>query len=167
ATAINTAFVDAAEFLTDLWGGFRVIHQTGEQGYEQVKEAYQRKKLKVEVHSFIEDMASAYGAADLVICRAGATSIAEITAFGLASILVPYPFASDNHQEVNGRCLEEAGAAVMIIQDRLTGRVMADAVRSFCTDGERLKEISAKACEFGRPGAAKRIAEDFVSLLGS
>jgi UDP-N-acetylglucosamine--N-acetylmuramyl-(pentapeptide) pyrophosphoryl-undecaprenol N-acetylglucosamine transferase len=167
ATAINTAFVDAAEFLTDLWGGFRVIHQTGEHGYEQVKEAYRRKKLKVEVHSFIEDMASAYGAADLVICRAGATSIAEITAFGLASILVPYPFASDNHQEVNGRCLEEAGAAEMIIQNKLTGRVIADAVRSFCSDTEKLTEVRARAREYGRPDAAKRIAEDFVSLFDS
>ncbi len=166
ATAINTAFVDAAEYLTDLWDGFRVIHQTGEQGYEQVAEAYRRKKLKVEVHRFIENMADAYGAADLVICRAGATSIAEITAFGLASILVPYPYASDNHQEVNGRCVEEAGAAVMIRQDRLTGRVLADAVRSFCSDPERLASVREKAAGLGRPEAAERIADDFVSLLG-
>ncbi len=166
AKAINAAFVDAAEFLTDLWSGFRVIHQTGEQGYEQVKEAYQRKKLKVEVHRFIEDMATVYGGADLVICRAGATSIAEITAFGLASILVPYPFASDNHQEVNGRSLEEAGATVMITQDRRTGRVMADAVRELCTKPDKLAEVSEKAAKLARPEAAEKIAKDFLLLLG-
>jgi UDP-N-acetylglucosamine--N-acetylmuramyl-(pentapeptide) pyrophosphoryl-undecaprenol N-acetylglucosamine transferase len=166
ATAINAAFLDSAEYLTDVWNGLEVIHQSGEKGYEAVATSYRRKKLKVEVHKFIEDMASAYSGADLVVCRAGATSIAEITAFGLASVLVPYPFASDNHQEVNAESLQAAGASVMIRQDNLTGKTLADTIRSFYEDAGRLKEYSARAAALGRPRAAMVIADDFTKLLG-
>ncbi len=166
ATAINAAFLDAAEYLTDIWNGLKVIHQSGDQGYEAVADSYRRKQLKVEVHKFIDDMAGAYSGADLVVCRAGATSIAEITAFGLASILVPYPFASDNHQEVNARCLQDIGAAVMIRQDKLTGKTLADAIRRLYENAGELKEVSTKAKALGRPRAAEMIADDFVELLG-
>ncbi len=166
ATAINAAFLDAAEYLTDIWNGLKVIHQSGDQGYEAVADSYRRKQLKVEVHRFIDDMAGAYSGADLVVCRAGATSIAEITAFGLASILVPYPFASDNHQEVNARCLQDVGAAVMIRQDKLTGKTLADAIRRFYENAGELKKVSASAKALGRPRAATVIADDFVELLG-
>ena len=166
ATAINAAFLDSVEYLTDIWNGFEIVHQSGEKGYEAVAASYRRKKLKVEVHKFIDDMASAYSGADLVVCRAGATSIAEITAFGLASVLVPYPFASDNHQEVNAESLQGAGASVMIRQDNLTGKTLADAIRGFCEDAERLKEYSARAAALGRPRAAMVIADDFTELLG-
>lgn len=166
ATAINAAFLDAAEYLTDIWNGLKVIHQSGDQGYDAVADSYRRKQLKVEVHKFIDDMAGAYSGADLVVCRAGATSIAEITAFGLASILVPYPFASDNHQEVNARCLQDIGAAVMIRQDKLTGKTLADAIRRFYENAAELKTVSASAKALGRPGAAEMIADDFVELLG-
>ncbi len=166
ATAINAAFLDSAEYLTDIWNGLEVVHQSGEKGYEAVAASYRRKKLKVEVHKFIDDMASAYSGADLVVCRAGATSIAEITAFGLASVLVPYPFASDNHQEVNAESLQGAGAAVMIRQDNLTGKVLADAIRRFYEDAGYMKEHSARAAALGRPRAATVIADDFTELLG-
>ncbi len=165
ATAINAAFLDSAEYLTDIWNGFEVIHQSGEKGYEAVEASYRRKKLKVEVQKFRDDMASAYSGADLVVCRAGATSIAEITAFGLASVLVPYPFASDNHQEVNAESLRGAGASVMIRQDNLTGKTLADAIRGFYEDAGRLKEYSARAAALGRPRAAMVIADDFTELL--
>lgn len=165
ATAINAAFLDAIEYMTDIWGGLNVIHQTGEQGFHHVEASYKRKRLKADVKSFIDDMATAYSAADLVICRAGATSIAEITAFGLPSILVPYPFASDNHQEVNARCLEQAGAAVMIKQDRLTGRTLADTIKEFYERPGELRQVSDKARKFGHPGAAGAIADDFLKLV--
>lgn len=165
ATAINAAFLDASEYLTEIWPSLRVIHQTGESGYKMVSEAYKRKGLKAEVSKFIEDMGQAYSEADLVVCRAGATSIAEITAAGISSILIPYPFASDNHQEVNARCLEDAGAAVMIKQDRLTGSTLAAAVREFVESPERLAAVGRNAAAMGRPEAAASVAEDFIDVM--
>ncbi|MFQ5353498.1 MAG: undecaprenyldiphospho-muramoylpentapeptide beta-N-acetylglucosaminyltransferase [Thermodesulfobacteriota bacterium] len=165
ATAINAAFLDATEYLTDIWENLEVIHQTGEKGHSFVKEAYERKKLKVRLYKFIDAMAEAYASADLVVCRAGATSIAEITAFGLVSILVPYPFASDNHQEVNARCLVNSGGAVMIPQERLTGRYLAESIRRFYENSGLLSEAGKKALGFGRVNAAAVIVDDFMNLL--
>lgn len=166
ATAINAAFLDATEYLTDIWPSLRVVHQAGKEGFGAVKDAYMRKNLKVELHSFIDDMASAYRSADLVVCRAGATSIAEITALGIAPILIPYPFAADDHQTVNARCLEEAGAAVMIRQDRLTGSTLAAAIRGLYENPGELKEMREKVKGFGRPRAGETIVENFLKVLG-
>ncbi len=165
ATAINAAFLDATEYLTDIWDNLDVIHQTGEKGYSFVKEAYERKKLNVRLYKFIDFMADAYASADLVVCRAGATSMAEIAAFGLVSILVPYPFASDNHQEVNARCMVNGGAAVMIPQEKLTGRSLAESIRQFYEDPGKLRDTRKKARGFGRVAAARVIVDDFMNLL--
>jgi len=165
ATAINTAFLDATEYLTDIWPSLRVVHQSGEDGYDKAREAYRRKNLKVELHRFIDDMAAAYRSADLVVCRAGATSIAEITALGIAPILIPYPFAADDHQTVNARCLEQAGAAVMIRQDRLTGSSLAEAIRALYEDPSKLKSMREAVKKFGRPHAGEKIAEDFLQVI--
>ncbi|MBI5344633.1 MAG: undecaprenyldiphospho-muramoylpentapeptide beta-N-acetylglucosaminyltransferase [Deltaproteobacteria bacterium] len=165
ATALNAAFLDAAEYLSDIWPGLRVIHQTGEEGFLAARASYGRKELKAEVFKFIDDMADMYLAADLCVCRAGATSIAEITATGIPSILIPYPFAADNHQEVNARSLENAGASVMIRQERLTGRSLADAIRRLYEKPQELKTMSGKARALGRREAASVIAEDFLRLI--
>jgi len=165
ATAINTAFLDAAEYLTDVWGDMRVVHQSGDEGYELAQSSYRRKGLKVEVVRFIDDMAGAYASASLVICRAGATSIAEITAVGLPSILIPYPFAADDHQTVNARSMSEAGASVMIPQDKLTGKTLADAVRRLYGRPGELKAMREKARSLGRPDAASAIADNFLRVL--
>lgn len=165
ATAINAAFLDAAEYLTDIWPHMRVIHQTGREGFEAAEAAYRRKGLRVEIKSFIDDMADVYSQADLVICRAGATSIAEITAVGLASVLIPYPFASDNHQEVNARSLADRGAAVMIRQDVLTGSTLADTVRRFFENPGELETVSARSRALGKPGASAHIVNDFMAFL--
>ncbi len=165
ATAINAAFLDATEYLTDIWNSLRVVHQAGEEGFEGVKAAYRRKGLKVELYRFIDDMGGAYRSADLAVCRAGATSIAEITAMGLPSILIPYPFASDDHQTVNARCLADKGAAVMIRQDNLTGSALAGVVRKLYKDPRELKAMGAAAKAFGKPGAAEMIAGNFLKAL--
>ena len=167
ATAVNAAFLDAAEYLTDIWGDLRVIHQTGEDGYAMCCAAYKRKKMKVELSKFIDNMADAYLSADLAVCRAGATSISEITAFGLASILVPYPFAADDHQDANARSLADKGAAVVIRQDNLTGQALAGAIRRFYENRKEFSDVSAKAKALGRPGAAQEIADDFLKVLTS
>jgi len=165
ATAINAAFLDATEYLTDIWANLEVIHQTGEKGYDFVKESYERKKLTVRLYKFIDFMADAYASADLVVCRAGATSMAEIAAFGLVSILVPYPFASANHQEVNARCMVNHGAAVMIPQEKLTGRSLAESIRQFYENPRKFEDTRRKARDFGRVDAAKVIADDFMGIL--
>ncbi|MEK6790271.1 MAG: undecaprenyldiphospho-muramoylpentapeptide beta-N-acetylglucosaminyltransferase [Deltaproteobacteria bacterium] len=165
ATAINTAFVDATEYLTDIWPGLTVVHQTGKDGYDQVVRAYRRKGLKVDVHMFIDDMAGAYRGADLAVCRAGATTLAELTALGVASILIPYPFASDDHQSVNARCMADSGAAVVIEQDKLTGAALAAAIKRFYGFPGELKAMREKARGMGRPSAAVTIADDFLKVL--
>ncbi|MBI5682549.1 MAG: hypothetical protein HZC45_05215 [Deltaproteobacteria bacterium] len=110
--------------------------------------------------NFIDDMADAYKMADLIICRSGATSIAEITALGKASILIPYPFAADNHQEVNARYLADRGAAVMFKQEELDGAKLAHALTSLYENLVKIKEIEERAHQLGMPDAASIIVED-------
>ncbi len=164
ATAINAAFIDAVEYLSDIWPNLRVIHQSGPEGYTMASEAYERKGLKVELKSFIEDMGSAYAEADLVVCRAGATTIAEITALGIPSILIPYPFAAADHQRINAAALEAKGAAVMISQDTLTGSQLAGTIRAFYEDVKKLEKVRESVVGLGRPGAAKAIVDDYLSI---
>jgi UDP-N-acetylglucosamine--N-acetylmuramyl-(pentapeptide) pyrophosphoryl-undecaprenol N-acetylglucosamine transferase len=165
AATINATFLDAAEYLSDIWNDLRVIHQIGAEGYRGAKEAYDRKGLSVELHKFIDDMAGAYKDADLVVCRAGATSIAEITALGLPSIMMPYPFAAAGHQEVNARYLASRGAAVMITQDDLTASNLAAVIKDFYEDRAKLRSTASKSAGLGRPEAARFIVNDFSILL--
>ena len=165
ATAINSAFLDSTEYLTKVWNDIEVIHQTGDHGFDAAKASYERKGLNVELTRFVEDMAEAYSKADLVICRAGATTIAEITAFGLPSILVPYPFASDGHQEANARCLADKGAAVIINQDNLTGATLAAAIKGFYRDRRTLKAMCEEVRRLAKPDAAESIARDYMKLI--
>jgi len=110
-------------------------------------------------------MAAVYSLADLVICRAGATSIAEITAMGLASILIPYPFAANNHQEINARCLSDKGGAVMMRQDEIIGDVLAAVLRRFYNNPPELKRLREKALSFGKPDAANDIVNTFYGFI--
>ena len=165
ATTINAAFLDATEYLPDIWGSLRVVHQTGSEGYGAAEAAYKRKGLDVELHSFIDDMAGVYAGADLIVCRAGATSIAEITTLGIPAILVPYPFSTDDHQELNARHLSDRGAAVMIRQDELTGSTLAGAIRKFFEDRAELERVKESVRTLGRPDAAGTIAKDYIELI--
>ncbi|MBI3753337.1 MAG: undecaprenyldiphospho-muramoylpentapeptide beta-N-acetylglucosaminyltransferase [Deltaproteobacteria bacterium] len=167
AKAVNTAFSDALEYLADIRDSLNIIHQTGDADYQTVKEMYERKGIKAELFAFIDDMAKAYSMADMVICRAGATSIAEITALGLASILMPYPFAANNHQEINARSLAGKGAAIIMRQDEIIGDALANVIRKFYESPEELKKIREKAKAFGKPNAAEAIAESIIKLVGS
>lgn len=165
AKAINTAFLDALEYLTDIRNFIRIIHQTGDADYTMIKEAYERKGIRADVFSFIDDMASVYALADLIICRAGATSIAEVSALGLASILIPYPFAANNHQEINARCLADKGAAVMLKQEDIVGDALASLIKRFYTNPDELEEIKKKALAFGRPNATQEITNSFCQFI--
>ena len=165
ATAINAAFLDATEYLIDIWNSINVVHQTGKEGYAMAEAAYSRKGLRVELSTFIEDMATKYSESDLVIGRAGATTIAEITAMGLPSILVPYPFASDNHQEANAKTLEKKNAAIMIRQSDLTGSSLAAAIRKLYEDKVEFNKIKQAVQALGRPNAAEDAADDYFDMF--
>jgi UDP-N-acetylglucosamine--N-acetylmuramyl-(pentapeptide) pyrophosphoryl-undecaprenol N-acetylglucosamine transferase len=165
AKAINTAFLDALEYLADIRDNIRIIHQTGDADYTTVKETYERKGIKADVYRFIENIAEAYSQADIVICRAGATSIAEITAMGIASILIPYPFAANNHQETNARCLADKGAAIMLKQGEIIGDALAVLIKRFYKSPDELKKIRANAEAFGMPDATTETVENLTKLI--
>ncbi|MER3446416.1 MAG: undecaprenyldiphospho-muramoylpentapeptide beta-N-acetylglucosaminyltransferase [Candidatus Dadabacteria bacterium] len=142
-----------------------LIHQTGYDDLNDVRKAYEWYGIRAEVFSFIEDIGSVYRHSDLVIGRAGAGTIAEITALGMPSILVPYPFSAYNHQFENAKSLERAGAAVVIedkdaVPERFA-EVLSDLLRR-----EKLKEMGERARRLGRPDAAKRIVDEIYKLVG-
>ena len=141
-----------------------MIHQSGGDGFDTVSAAYARKGIKVEVEKFIDDMGSAYREADLVICRAGATTLAEITAVGLPAILVPYPFAAGDHQRINAGFLEGEGAALMLTQDKLTGASLASAIRGLYEDPDGFRRIKEKVLSLGQPEAGRLIVRDYMAL---
>ncbi|NTV57491.1 MAG: undecaprenyldiphospho-muramoylpentapeptide beta-N-acetylglucosaminyltransferase, partial [Deltaproteobacteria bacterium] len=125
ARAINSAFVEALALLKERNRPCRVIHQTGELDYERTAALYKEKGLEAEVRPFVQDMAGVYRDADLVVSRAGAGAVFEMAAMGKPSLLIPYPFSANRHQETNAQFLVEAGAAEMILQENLTGEVLA------------------------------------------
>jgi UDP-N-acetylglucosamine--N-acetylmuramyl-(pentapeptide) pyrophosphoryl-undecaprenol N-acetylglucosamine transferase len=166
AHRLNVATVDAARRLNERAQGLRLIHQTGEADRGWVLEAYRTLPLEVEVHAFIERMDEAYARADLVVCRAGATTIAELTALGKAAILVPYPYAAEDHQRRNAEALAAAGAAEVILDAELTGSRLAEAILALASDRQRIRAMEAAARRLGNPGAAAAIAEHCRALGG-
>ncbi len=164
ARGLNTRVVEALPFLDDLKGAIRVVHQTGKNDLETVTKGYAAREFPAEVREFIDDMAGAYLGADLVVCRAGATTLAELTVCKKASILVPFPFATDDHQAVNGQALVDAGAAVMFREAELTGELLAKTIRELKNDPARLLKMEKAAGQQGRPEAAREIADVLQQL---
>ena len=148
----------------DRW---RIIHQTGEKDYKEVKEGYIEADWQTDVRPFIYDMASAYSEADLVICRAGATTVAELTAAGKPAILIPYPFAADDHQRVNAESLVKAGGGVMILEKDLTGEGLASEVERLLDNGDILRSMGEKAGTLARLDASKFVVDEIYELVGS
>jgi UDP-N-acetylglucosamine--N-acetylmuramyl-(pentapeptide) pyrophosphoryl-undecaprenol N-acetylglucosamine transferase len=136
----------------------RVRHQAGERGIDAARAAYAEAKFTGEVTPFIDDMARAYADADLVICRAGALTISELAAVGVASILVPFPAAVDDHQTVNAQFLVREGAAVLIADRDLTADRLAAALRELCAGRGRLLAMAERARQVARPDAADALA---------
>ena len=142
----------------------RVTHQSGRQHLEALRSAYETKGIDAEVVAFIDDMAEAYMRADLVVCRAGAITVAELAAAGVASVLVPLPHAVDDHQTANARFLADREAAVLIPQRELTPRRLADVIMSVTREG--LSQMAIKARTLGRPKAAEEVADHCVAMAG-
>jgi UDP-N-acetylglucosamine--N-acetylmuramyl-(pentapeptide) pyrophosphoryl-undecaprenol N-acetylglucosamine transferase len=157
ARSINRAAVAALPRLAGR-DDLQILLQTGPRDYAGAAQRARAAGLPVEVRAFIDEMGEAYAIADLVVARAGAMTLAEITACGRASILVPYPYATHNHQESNARWLVEAGAAVMILDRTLTGEVLASQIVKLIDTPRKLREMSSNALRLARPDAAEKIA---------
>lgn len=134
----------------------RVTHQSGKGNLDALRDAYRQAGVEAEVVEFVDDMATAYARADLVICRAGAITVAELAAVGVASVLVPFPFAVDDHQSANARFLAERGAAVLVPQKDLDPASLATLVEGF--DRGRLERMARLAREAARPDSAAEVA---------
>ncbi len=143
----------------------RVVHQAGENHVETAQKNYNKLGINAEVHSFIKDIADYYRNADLVISRSGAGAISEITAFGKASVLVPYPFAAHNHQLLNARFMEKAGASVVIEEKELTKEYLSLKIDEIIKKN-RIGLMSEASGKMSRPYAAKEIVEQLYSLVG-
>jgi UDP-N-acetylglucosamine--N-acetylmuramyl-(pentapeptide) pyrophosphoryl-undecaprenol N-acetylglucosamine transferase len=137
----------------------RFVHQTGKRQEAAIRSAYAKSGFEAEVSSFFEAIESRYAEADLIVCRAGATTVAEIRAAGKAAIMIPLPFAADDHQRKNARAMEEAGAAVMIDPDDLSGERLAGAIESLLEDVQRLEGIEANAKRLAVVDAERRVAD--------
>ena len=139
-----------------------VVHQAGERQIEALRAAYARVQVEGELRPFIDDMAAAYADADLVICRAGALTVAELAAAGVASLLVPFPHAVDDHQTGNARFLADAGAAILLPQTELTPQRVAALLQDMTR--ERLLTMAEKARSCAKPDATARVADVCAGL---
>jgi len=162
AHAINQAVLDSLDFLLERW---QLLWQTGENDFVFVSGKVKGKRIKCEVFPFIEDMRSAYAASDLVISRAGALTLAEITACGKPSLLIPYPYATADHQRYNAEVLQEEGAAQIILQRDLTGEILAQKLSSVLSDEERLKGMAEQSRKMGKPDATSLLVNEMERLL--
>lgn len=159
AQALNEIVADAMALLARRGVAVDVVHQTGQANLAKTEERYAAAGMKADVRAFIKDMASEYGRADLVIARSGATTVAELGVVGRPAILVPYPFAADNHQEVNAREMAEAGAALMFKQSELTPEKLADVVAELASHPETLARMGSAMKALGKPRAAADILD--------
>ncbi len=160
ARALNQCIAEGLPLLRSrAHGTLRFIHQTGEADYNAVEAAYGNEWPGSEVSAFIDNIAEAFSQADLIICRAGAATVAELAAAGKASILVPYPSATDQHQLHNAGALERAGGACLIEQKDLNPDRLADEVMDLLSDTSRLEQMEQGAKRLASPHAASRIAD--------
>ncbi len=162
---INHAIGEALVYLESFKKNVQFLHQTGEKDFDAVKEIYSSKGFKGTVLPFAYEMADAYAVADLIISRAGATTLAELTACGKASILIPYPYAAGNHQEINARKLWDAGAAQMVLDRELNGKTLSDMIRFLLEDPDAIGEMERTSQSLGSSEATKKIIELIVVLL--
>lgn len=168
ARAINNAMTDALPHLGELKDRLTITHQTGEADFEKIRELYSRSDYPMaDVRPFIANMFEEFARADLVICRAGATTCAELAAAGKASIMIPLPTAADDHQRKNAEALEEGGAAKMLLQADLNGESLAELIRTTIGDAEKLSAMEAAAKAMGRADAAERTADLIEELRNS
>ncbi|MFH1146802.1 MAG: undecaprenyldiphospho-muramoylpentapeptide beta-N-acetylglucosaminyltransferase [Pseudomonadota bacterium] len=165
AHRLNELMTESLAELRDMGGMLSFVHQTGKQDEDWVRSAYEGLGFKARVSAFINDMGSAYSEADLVVCRAGAGTLAELTALGKPSLLVPYPYAANNHQEGNARSLEKDGAAKVLIQADLTPSGLAAEIKALYNDRNLLEGMVSSALKRGKARAASLIADECLRMI--
>ena len=167
AKSINRAMVDTLNHLGDLKDKIQFLHQTGSADFDNIREAYRKAGVKAMIAPFIYQMAEAYSIADIVISRAGATTLAELTALGKPAILIPYPFAAGRHQEFNAIKLREMGAAFMILDNELNGEIIAEHISDMYKNDSLRADMQRASRGLGSPDACTRIVDVAVSLIKS
>lgn len=165
ARKINNAVCGAFSDLSDIKDKVQFLHQTGKSDYDAVRETYRKWGISGTVAAFIHQMAEAYAVADLVVSRAGATTLAELTAVGRPAILIPYPYAAGNHQELNAQRLSEMGAARVILDHELDSEILARNIRDLFDNAAIRLEMQRSSRALGRPDAAQKIVEIVLSLI--
>ena len=174
AHAINDAMIRCLPVLQREAPGIHIIHQTGERDYNGALAAYQSVQNKAgsehvfsfEVSKFIDDMPAAFARADLLVCRSGASTVAEIAAAGKPAVFVPFPRAADDHQRVNAEALARHGAAVVVEESKLEGVWLAETIAALLQDSQRLQRMSQAARELSHPNAARDIAAMAARIAG-
>ena len=163
ARQINEALMEAAPALTDR--SLTVFHQSGEADRERVEAAYRAAGVPAEVVAFEPDMPARYRWADLAVCRSGALTVAELALAGLPALLVPYPYAADDHQLANARALADAGAARVLESRPLSAQALVKEIRTCCERPDELVEMGRRAARLARPDAADTIVAECAALV--
>jgi UDP-N-acetylglucosamine--N-acetylmuramyl-(pentapeptide) pyrophosphoryl-undecaprenol N-acetylglucosamine transferase len=163
ALPINRAVVDSLDRLATRKNQLFIVHQTGERDYNAVRVAYARREFHAEVLPFIENMAERFAQADLIVCRSGAITVAEVSASGRAAIFIPFGASTDAHQTRNAAAMQDAGAARLLPQDELTPERLTNEVFSLLDQPRRIEEMEDRARSLAKP----RAIEDIVDLLES
>jgi UDP-N-acetylglucosamine--N-acetylmuramyl-(pentapeptide) pyrophosphoryl-undecaprenol N-acetylglucosamine transferase len=161
ALPINRAVIDSMDLLAARKNRLFIVHQTGERDYNAVRVAYARREFRAEVVPFIENMAERFAQADLIVCRSGATTVAEVAAAGRAAIFIPFGAATDGHQTRNAAAMQDAGAARLLLQQDLTPERLTNEIFSLLDQPRRITEMEEHARKVARP----RAVEDIVGLL--
>ena len=165
AHSLNLAALAALPLLADFKDRLSFLHITGEQDREEVAAGYAQGGFAAEVAAFTPEVPAWMAQAHLVICRAGASTLAELTALGRGALLVPFPFAANNHQEFNARFLAERGAAELILNKDFTGEVLADKIRKLISHPEVLAAMETASRSLAKPDAAREIVAGCLKLM--
>jgi UDP-N-acetylglucosamine--N-acetylmuramyl-(pentapeptide) pyrophosphoryl-undecaprenol N-acetylglucosamine transferase len=165
AHRINEAVMEALEQLQEIKPFLRFFHQTGREDVDWVSKVYQEKGFDAVVKPFFEDMATYYQRSDLIVCRSGASTVAELAVCGKAAILIPYPYAAHNHQLINAQKLVDLGAARMIRDRELNGRLLAQTILRLYDHPEERNRMEEKIRQVGRPRAAEEIVDHCYALI--
>jgi UDP-N-acetylglucosamine--N-acetylmuramyl-(pentapeptide) pyrophosphoryl-undecaprenol N-acetylglucosamine transferase len=165
AHAINERMLEALPHLAHLRLGLKIVHMTGEKDRERVEAAYKENRLDAQVVAYLDRMAEELARADLVICRAGATTVAELTVCQKAAILIPFPEAAADHQRQNAEKLQQAGAAVMLQESELDGERLAREIETLVSSPERITAMERAAGRLAFPEASARVADLVEELM--
>ena len=162
AHRLNMALIEALDRLEELRRSLKIIHLTGQKDLELVEQGYREKNFEVQIAPYENNMQDLYNQADLVVARAGALTLAELAFYGLPSILVPYPYAAENHQMINARVWEKAGAARILPDREASGETLAELIMDLLKNDKQLQVMGQIAKELSYPSAAADIAKIIV-----